>query len=475
MKAVRTSLPAGLADTSYHSRSSGIPPADLEGAFTFYEHPPAGDIRISHLDHLTRLRLRLLQLIDRKFQRNPSSLDEFEHQEGGNILAAIPAIFRESPEDEIMSHYMTRMGLAKTQEFVEWFVKQEELLFYLKLKSAGLEGLKEVLSRTGISADVKAVMNSSDDAGLSAFLGPNLTVYVMPFTKVAPSLVARRLCIIKKGLAYIPESEIYGIVTARFKAYLQQCMRLAEREYKSFLADERLGRILKTISPLAASTGNSKMANLDASTLNLGNFNIAMARSFPPCMRLPIEWMREKKIHLKNTARNQLYPFVRAAGMTMEDSISLWKKEFTNDKSVALDKFDKDYLYTIKWTYGKAGRMKAANPFSCSATIGLEHPSGDQAHGCVFKVLDSASLAGLLRKWAGVAGIEGGLGWIQDIVNKASVTHEYQLACVEFFRNMHPGAAGDGVGNSPAAYFAESVEYWKKRDSDGAAVASRNA
>ena len=71
MKAVRTSLPAGLQDfQSFASARSGggIPPADLEGAFTFYEGLPSGEVRVSQLEHLARLRLKVLQLVDRKSQ-----------------------------------------------------------------------------------------------------------------------------------------------------------------------------------------------------------------------------------------------------------------------------------------------------------------------------------------------------------------------------------------------------------------------
>ena len=58
--------------------------------------------------------------------------------------------------------------------------------------------------------------------------------------------------------------------------------------------------------------------------------------------------------------------------------------------------------------------------------------------------------------------------------------HEYQLACVEYFRNTHEGHSGDGVGNNPIAYFAESIGYYsaadtKTKESTKADAAPRNA
>ena len=45
-----------------------------------------------------------------------------------------------------------------------------------------------------------------------------------------------------------------------------------------------------------------------------------------------------------------------------------------------------------------------------------------------------------------------------------NLAHEYQIACMEWFRNMHEGHSGDGVGNHPNSYYSESVEYWAAID-----------
>ena len=50
---------------------------------------------------------------------------------------------------------------------------------------------------------------------------------------------------------------------------------------------------------------------------------------------------------------------------------------------------------------------------------------------------------------------------------------------MEWFRNMHEGHTGDGVGNNPMSFYTESVEYYtvngKKTDSTVEASAPRNA
>ena len=375
MRAVRT-----VADQKMHAES---------GAFSFYADPPEGEIRLSQFDSLVRLRLKLLQVIDRKASAlGETRMDAFAEQEGANVIAMIPPIFRESPEDEVTSHFISRLAFARSSEFTEWFIKQEELLFFCKLKLAGPEGINQVLKSTGLLKIIRETISESHpDFDLIKKGSPETFnfFFLIHFTDCPPSLIARRAVVIKKGFAYLPDKEMPALLARKYKEHLISAMNIASGDKSSFMSDERISGIFKNIGP-TAQTSKKNYGNLNgADRLNLSNFHVGFARSFPPCMRLPIEWMRDRKAHLKNVGRNQLTPFLRSAGLSLEDSLTWWKKEFSKDPSMDSDKFEKNYTYNIKWVYGKAGRMKVANPLSCSAVLANPFPAHDQMHGCPFK------------------------------------------------------------------------------------------
>ena len=71
--------------------------------------------------------------------------------------------------------------------------------------------------------------------------------------------------------------------------------------------------------------------------------------------------------HLKHFGRLQLGLFFKGIGLTLEDSLKLWKNEFT--KKMPLEKFVKSYAYNIKHHYGKEGKRCDYTPFSCFSII----------------------------------------------------------------------------------------------------------
>ncbi|SBT33341.1 DNA primase large subunit, putative [Plasmodium ovale wallikeri] len=84
-----------------------------------------------------------------------------------------------------------------------------------------------------------------------------------------------------------------------------------------------------------------------------------------------------------------------------------------------------------------------------------QETSGD-THGCPFKNFDEVHLKNLLFFFG-----------LNDDQIKAIMplkkNNEYQMACVKFFMETHPGSAGDGVGNHPNSYYIESRKYYKAK------------
>lgn len=421
----------------------------------------------------------VLRLIEKKLQGFDGSIESFLDEQSLNVLTSIPGAFRESGHDEVASHYIVRLGLSKSQEFVDWFVKNEEILFLCKLRQAGGDALnrlmrlspdlqhlaENIVSRQSNAAEFESVRRITPFPGDQA-----AQFYKIYFTEIPAHLIARRSVVIIRGTAYVPDKEMIALVGRKFREHLTKSMALAAKHRGYLLStDERMKQLAERISPAALLSGPKTSSLSPSEKLSLSNFNLLLGRSMPPCMRMAIESMRPTDSsrtggrHLKNTGRNQLAPFLRTAGMSLEDSLQWWRTEFTRSGQMDADKFDKNYTYNIKWVYGKAGRMKTATPMSCSTIINLEYPSHDQTHGCPFKVLDEQKLGGLLRGWIVKSGasLDVSEGRLKEIVRKASgQTHEYQLACVDWFQLLHEGHSGEGVGNHPNSYFTESVQFW---------------
>ena len=438
----------------------------------------------------------VLRLIEKKLQGFEGSMDTFLEEQSLNVVTSIPASFRESALDDVTSHFILRLGLSKSQEFADWFVKNEEALFLCKLRQGGNEALTRIMrespSLAHLGKDVVSRQVSADEFDKIRRCTPApgdqaSQFYKIHFTEIPSHLIARRSVVIVRGTAYVPDREMVSLIGRKFRESLSQSMLVAAKERTRLMSsDERIKQLADRMSPAALLTG-PKSSNLSPSEkLSLSNFGLLLGRSMPPCMRVAVESMRPQEgsrsggRHLKNTGRNQLAPFLRTAGLSMEESLQWWKTEFTRGSQMDADKFDKNYVYNIKWVYGKAGRMKVAAPMSCSTVIGLEYPSHDQTHGCPFKVLDDSKLVTLLSGWMSKSGVamEGNEGRLKELIRKATgQTHEYQLACVDWFQIMHDGHTGEGVGNHPNSYFTyvtfllcfppfsrESVTFWSAQE-----------
>ena len=58
---------------------------------------------------------------------------------------------------------------------------------------------------------------------------------------------------------------------------------------------------------------------------------------------------------------------MKGAGLSLEDNLAFWKKEFT--KKIGADKFEKEYAYNIRHNYGKEGNKRDYDPKNCTKII----------------------------------------------------------------------------------------------------------
>lgn len=83
----------------------------------------------------------------------------------------------------------------------------------------------------------------------------------------------------------------------------------------------------------------------------------------------------------------------------MDESLRFWKSEFTKKNDIDNDKFEKQYSYNIRHSYGQEGKRNDYKPWNCSKTINLTAPATGEYHGCPFKTFGNDHLIQLLNSY----------------------------------------------------------------------------
>jgi len=167
-------------------------------------------------------------------------------------------------------------------------------------------------------------------------------------------------------------------------------------------------------------------------------------RHFPLCMSQMMRALGEAH-HLHNQGRLQLGLFLKSIGLSMEDALLFWRREFA--PRIPAEKFEKEYAYDVRYSYGKEGNRKDYTAYGCMKLITT--PVGDgQQHGCPYKTFSEPQLRAALSRMA------CNEDKIEAAVAKARAKH-YQLACAAAFEGVSGCACDVGV-NHPTQYYEES-------------------
>lgn len=183
-----------------------------------------------------------------------------------------------------------------------------------------------------------------------------------------PRLVAHRDIVLFEGSGFLPLLNTEILLETFFKKNLEDLTKQAkkilpeiEENYEIFAEYlERIDNIL------ADGKDYSKVSLQRQSKINLADLDIYAHKHFPLCMREMYRHLKQNH-HLKHTGRMQFGLFLKGIGLTLDDSITFWRTEFT--KKMNKEKFDKNYLYNIRHSYGKEGKRADYTPWSCSKII----------------------------------------------------------------------------------------------------------
>ena len=102
---------------------------------------------------------------------------------------------------------------------------------------------------------------------------------------------------------------------------------------------------------------------------------------------------------MKHYGRLQVGLFLKGVGLNLDESLRFWKGEFTKKNDIDNEKFEKQYAYNIRHSYGQEGKRNDYKARNCNKTINLAAPGPGEYHGCPFKTFSNENLIQLLNSY----------------------------------------------------------------------------
>lgn len=383
--------------------------------------------------------------------------------------------------DDLLSHWVLALAFCANEESRRRFVQFESELFRLRFsklspsevawfvdaEQVGYDKVSEQEMRELEDAEHGA--NPLEDVAKAhnqAATAATRTYYRVKFQLVC-DLVRQRKVFVKKGLAYVPQSELVSALTTLFKAKLNDKLLTANRTAQFTLQDERMGPLLVKLQGASVHGVGADLALLKSGAVTLEHLPALAKRSFPACAReLERALTTPSTQRFMNDSRQQYILFLKGIGLSMDDCLAYFQREFLR-KNLSMEDFKKKgYGYTVQHNYGQLGKRANYAPWSCVKAISQHRTASEHVHGCSFKELSPESLAVMLRD-SGVSDPVA-VRKIQDLAKAGS----FQLACRMQWEVLHPGGNVEPVGNHPNAWFDASVRYHEDNAKQAAEPAS---
>ncbi|KAF3430233.1 hypothetical protein E2986_05477 [Frieseomelitta varia] len=434
-----------------------------------YDFPPRGELLLTEFEQLAKERLRLLQHVENNAVRTDLKTLEERKQNLSTALTKdglkyyahlLYAKSCNSPTEtdleyrrkDHISHFILRLSYCFESDNLSWFINQEVEFFKLRFSSLDKEGVEKLLNThkiecQQITPEEKDKFREELHLSTSSARVKNIDVtefYKVPFHKVTDLIRSRRVYL-NQGIAFIPQADLVSLFASYFKKNLYDGMPEARMSVGRMYGDERITSCLKSLNNVADRI--SVVWTTD--TTPVDKLDELSKTSYPLCMRILHESLKTHH-HLKNSGRMQYGLFIKGIGVTMTDALSFWKTEFT--KKIDSAKFDKEYAYSIRHTYGKEGKQTNYTPLGCPKIISSSVSAGEY-HGCAFKHMDQNSLRQKLFNY----GVPAAILYISAINEIADLAREqnYLGACTAYFKFIHKRMP-DKLISHPNVYFAES-------------------
>ena len=445
-------MSAKVISSPQPTSNSDIPP-------TFYDK--VSDNLIMDLEKLIRAvteRYKLLKEVESSSQ-NKKVKDIYI-----NIPDELSWKNSETTNNDIASHFILALIMCKSEGDSRWFIKHESTLYKARLQNKRYDMYK-ILSILGMklnlyekNKDMKGV-----DINNIRFKRDNKNnnnkdekIYFCRFED-AINLIASKDYYLFKGNIYILENDLPLLFKLVFEQKQEKIISKIRANSESIKRDRRIKEIIFSFEREKEIMNNQEAAKMakeipnDEKLRTMFDVDKVSERCFPLCMNI-IERHINKCSHLMHMGRLQFTLFLKGAGLPVEEALKFFQKKY--EKRTPIDKFEKEYAYNIRHSYGLEGKRQSYNPYNCEKIINMNAPMGNECHGCPFKNYSDENL----RKILNTCNLKD--ADIEDILNKKK-NKEYQVACVKYFEGKFPGILGEGIGIHPNKYFSSAMKVLK--------------
>nr|XP_002127095.1 DNA primase large subunit [Ciona intestinalis] len=434
-----------------------------------YNEPPSVNITLQEFESFAFERVKVLHFLDslsvsavKNSTAYNEKLTEFLRKNYPGFLLQT-ATGREVSDAELnwrrkdhVSHFILRLAYCRSEELRRWFLDKELDLFkfrflqessssiqaFLKLNNLTYEPISKE-ERTRYSAALCTSSYDMNEANVE-----NSLFYRVPFIDVL-NLVSSRKVFLHQGDAFVPQKEFLSIISTRFREHLSKALAMTSRALPQLDEDDRLLPMLRSFNQTAVTSAYDPKKNEGKVTVS--DLEELSKISYPLCMRQVHSSLKETH-HLRHWARMQYGLFLKAIGVTLEDSLKFWRQEL--GKGIGIDKFDKQYAYNIRHNYGKEGKRTNYTPYSCMTIITKNPPSAQDHHGCPFKHTSPDLLRQKLKSYKTSTDV------IEEIITLVKAQH-FQIACGKYFEVTHKMEGTSFQVTHPNHYFDESQKILK--------------
>lgn len=440
---------------------------------SFYKLPPLTEITLDEFETYAIDRLKILIEINNLQSQGTKYSDLVKLMtERLKVLVPMhplntiePELLLEERRKDHYSHFILRLAFCRSEELRRKFVSSETFLFKLRYSQLTKlerqqfinklefvwaevsENEKNTLRKELIAThynDVAQGLKQGTLSGSSEYNQRKLLderevwrclqnekISKLPWDDV-PDLVSQRKVVLHKGYAYVPEFLQMNLLANEFSKFLESQLLETLKLLPGLDEDERLIPILDNLSKGYVS---SEFQAFDESVENDSEINAMNVKQFekyfPACGHRLMEGLEEHH-HLRFTARQQLTMFLKGIGLGPSEALKFWQMMFTNGPgTMTVDKFNKEYKYNFRHSYGLEGARINYKPWGCSMIMSKPKPTKQEYHGCPYRDLNTDKLTSLLRK----------MGMSDDAnmqkVVELSDAREYQGACTKVFEVLN--------------------------------------
>ncbi|XP_008554445.1 uncharacterized protein LOC103576153 [Microplitis demolitor] len=354
---------------------------------------------------------------------------------------------------DLTSFVTLSLALITDDQYYEDFQRLEEKLFNIRVSALDDEGLLNVINIHTPYPQVNGCEKQKLRPKLISFL-QNQSIYdTTKYFKVPISIILGFInphqVYFNKGTAFIPFFLMKKVLSALFRKHLLDQINswdvnFMEKYTKYF---EQYDIFVNVMESVRNNFKRVQQLAVYDSGITAADVEKMYDKSFPPCMRNIHEVLR-KNHHLKHESRLQYTLFLKGIGLPVQESLKLFKKEFT--KTIDGELFNKEYKYYVEHAYGLRGSKRDYDPKCCSVIQNTQTALGD-CNGCTFRISHAADIEDLGRKLS---------QWKIPEPDKNSIVTESRLgncgtACALYFETINGCQMTEAIDH-PNQYFKYS-------------------